>query len=352
MPQDKLIDTIRQVEKTASHELRTNKWAILARRAAVGAALLSGGTLLSTVGVAYYVARVLTNPKRPAPMDAYVMTPFETGADCEDVRFPSSDDDHLISGWWFPRPETNRVIVGCAGYRASKSELIGISTSLWRAGYNVLLFDYRGHGTDRGEPVTLGYREMRDFFGALDYVYQRKLDAHIGVIGYSMGAAIAIMGAAQRPDVRAVVADSPFATHADVVSHNITRVIRLDGRPIATLADYFLERIAGYRHRDVEPVRDAAALAPRPLLIIHGSGDQTIPVGQARRVYEAAGEPKELWIGEGADHCGTYFLDRQAYTRRVVGFFDRWLAGTTTEPPAAVPGGTAQPRQQARPHRR
>lgn len=341
MANDKLTDTMRRVEKSAARDLRTDKWAIHVRRAAVGAALLTGGTLLSTVGVAYYVARVLTNPKRPTPMDAYVMTPFETGADCEDVRFPSSDDDHLISGWWFPRPETNRVIVGCAGYRASKSELIGISTSLWRAGYNVLLFDYRGHGTDRGEPVTLGYREMRDFFGALDYVYQRKPAAHIGVIGYSMGAAIAIMGAAHRPDICAVVADSPFATHADVVSHNITRVIRLDGRPIATVADYFLQRIAGYRHRDVEPVRDAATLAPRPLLIIHGSDDQTIPVGHARRVYEAAGEPKELWIGEGADHCGTYFLDRQAYTRRVVSFFDRWLASPTTTSPATAAENTS-----------
>lgn len=327
-----LAHTIDSIEHmgTAVGDVR-NKWLTRARRTAVGAALLTGGTLLSTVGIAYYVARVLTAPKRPGPMDTYVMTPFETGADCEDVVFPSTEGDRLISGWWLPRPTTTRVVVGCAGYRGSKSELIGIATSLWRAGFNVLLFDYPGHGSDRGAPVTLGYRELRDFFGALDYVYQRVPAARIGVIGYSMGAAIAIMGSARRPDVRAVVADSPFATHAGVVSHNITRVIHINGRPIATLADYFLERRAGYRHRDVQPVRDAAALAPRPLLIIHGSDDQTIPVSHAQQIYAAAGQPKELWIGAGADHCGTYFLDRLTYTHRVVGFFERWLTEAPTE---------------------
>jgi len=329
------------------------RWSARARRAAVGAALLTGGTLLSSLGAAYYVAHVLTAPKRPRPMDAYVMTAFETGADCEDVTFPPADGQHLVSGWWFPRPTTNRVVVGCAGYRGSKSELIGISTALWRAGFNVLLFDYRGHGADRGAPVTLGYRELRDFVGALDYVHRRVPDARIGVIGYSMGAAIAIMGSARRPDVRAVVADSPFATHAGVVSHNISRIIHINGRPIAALADIFLERIAGYRHRDVEPVREVAALAPRPLLVIHGADDQTIPVSHARQVYAAAGAPKELWICEDADHCGAYFLDRPRYIQRVVGFFERWLdrapgdvlgvSATVTDSHAGVRGAACEP---------
>lgn len=297
-------------------------WKPRARSVAIGAGLATGGMLMSTVGIAYYVARVLTNPRRPGSQDDYVMTPFETGAEHEEIVFLSRSGDHDIHGWWFTRPETNRVIVGCTGYRGSKAELIGISTALWRAGFNVLLFDYHGHGAGRGAPVTLAYREVGDFFSALDYVGQRIPGARIGVIGYSMGAAIAIMGSARRPEVRAVIADSPFATHADVVSHNVSRILHVSGRPFTTLSDFFLERRAGYRGGDVAPVRDAAAIAPRPLLVIHGTQDHMIPVSHGIRVYEAAGEPKQLWLGEGADHCGTYFLDRQAYCRRVITFFD------------------------------
>ena len=140
-----------------------------------------------------------------------------------------------------------------------------------------------------------------------------------------MGASVAILGAARRPDIRAVVADSPFATHEDIVTHAIERVTRLPGRQVARLADTFLQWRAGYRHRDVRPVAEVAAIAPRPLLIIHGSADRTIPVEHAYRLYAAAGTPKELWIGEGADHCGTYFLDRPAYCARVAAFFERAL---------------------------
>lgn len=306
-------------------QIRLTNWRRRTRRIALATGFALGGMAMTTVGLAYYVVRVLTDPRRPGLQDDYVMTPFETGVEHEEVRFASRSADHEITGWWFKRPETHAVVVGCTGYRGSKSELIGIATALWRAGFNVLLFDYHGHGAGRGVPVTLAYREMDDFLSALDYAEQRVPDARIGVIGYSMGAAIAIMGSARRTEVRAVVADSPFATHTDVVSHNVSRVIRISGRPIASLADFFLARRAGYRGGDVAPERDAAALAPRPLLIIHGTQDRMIPASHSKRIFDAAGEPKELWLGEGADHCGTYFLNRREYCRRVVAFFDEHL---------------------------
>lgn len=303
------------------------QWRRHAQLATATLGFIAGGAALGTLGVAYYVARQVTRPERPSLQDGYVMTPFETGANYEDVTFAPQRGEHTLEGWWLQRPETRRVIVACTGYRGSKSMLIGIGTALWRAGYNVLLFDYHGHGTGRGAPVTLGYREMQDFYGALNYVHTRVKDAQIGVIGYSMGASIAIMGSAKRQEVRAVVADSPFASHLDVVAHNVARVVHVSGRPIALLADYFLPSIAGYRGRDVEPVREVAAIAPRPILVIHGTADTLIPFEHGKQVYEAARQPKEFLAGEGAEHCGTYFLDRPGYCARVASFFERAFNG-------------------------
>ncbi len=254
------------------------------------------------------------------------MTPFETGAEYEEVTFRPRRGDHLLRGWWFPRPESRRAVIGCPGYRGTKSDLIGIATTLWRVGFNVLLFDYHGHGTGRGAPVTLAYREMEDFFGALDYVLERVPDARVGVLGYSMGAAVAIMGAARRPEVRAVIADSPFASHAGIVRYRVRQVLRVSGEPFATVADHLLPHIAGYRGSDVMPLRDVASISPRPLLIIHGTADTAIPYEHARQIYEAAGEPKELWLAEGAEHCGAYFLDRLAYCHRIIEFFEHALS--------------------------
>ena len=317
------------------HGIR-RQWRRHAQLAAAAAGFVAGGAVLGTLGAAYYVARQVTRPERPSLQDAYVMTPFETGVDYEDITFAPEHGEHMLEGWWLSRPETRRVIVACTGYRGSKSMLIGIGTALWRAGYNVLLFDYHGHGAGRGAPVTLGYREVQDFYGALNYVQERVEDAQIGVIGYSMGASIAIMGSAKRQEVRAVAADSPFTSHVDVVAHNVSRVLGVSGRPIALLADYFLPPIAGYRGRDVEPVREVAAIAPRPILVIHGTADTMIPFEHGKQVYEAAGQPKELWVGEGAEHCGTYFLDRPAYCARVAAFFERAFEGVTQMAEVAI----------------
>jgi uncharacterized protein len=301
------------------------------RYAATVAALTVGGAMAGGASIGYYVAMSLTKPQRPRLTDQYTMSPYETGADFEDVTFPSRGE-HTLHGWWLSHPETDRVIVGCAGYRGSKAQLVGIGTMLWRAGFNVLLFDYRGHGSDLGTPVTLGYREMGDFFAALDYAKARIPGGRIGVFGGSMGAAIAIMGSAQRDDVLAVAADSPFARHADVISHRVRQVVHLPGQPFTRISDLFLYHMAGYRGSDIEPMRWVAKLAPRPLLVIHGSDDTSIPVEQGIKVYEAASEPKELWIGQGAEHCGTYFLDRTAYCERVSAFFDRALGGIHAVP--------------------
>ncbi len=311
-------------------------WQRTLRRAATTAGVALGGALASGLAVGYIVAVTLTRPHKPGPQDDYVMTPYETGADFEPITIPSTYAEYEIQGWWFPRPESNRVVICCSGYRGTKSELIGIATFLWRAGFNVLLFDYNGHGSGRGAPVTLGYREMHDFMDALDYTKRRLPNARIGVFGASMGASLAILGAALHPEILAVVADSPFATHTDVVTHNVERVVRLPSRPFVRIADEFLYRMAGYRGSDVEPIRAVAAISPRPLLLFHGTADRVTPVEQGIRVYEAAGEPKELVLGEGADHCGTYFLDRPAYSKSVIAFFSEALDATMPSEATAI----------------
>lgn len=295
-----------------------------ARRIVAGVGLAAGGVAAGAVAAGYFVASAVTRPGQPTPRDEYTFSPFEIGIPYEDITFMPEHGDHYVRGWWLLRPESQRVVIACTGYRARRADLLGVSAALWRAGNNVLLFDFHGHGFGLGAPVTLAFREIDDFLGALDYARRRVPGVRIGVIGYSMGAAVAIMGAARRPDVRAVVADSSFATHGAILRHRISQVTQLPSAPsaaVATLADYFLLWKAGYRGRDVEPLRDVAGIAPRPLFIIHATGDDYIPVQDAYQLYDAASEPKELWVGEGTSHCGMYFFDRALYCRRVTDFF-------------------------------
>ncbi len=275
--------------------------------------------------VAVYLVESLTRPKRSTPFDNYTFSPYELGLPAEAVSFSPLNGDHKVKGWYLADPDATTTILVCPGYRSGMADVLGISAHLWKAGHNVLAFEYHGHGTEVGTPVTLGYREIDDFLGAVAYAKERTPQARIGVIAYSMGAAIAIMAAARNQDVEAIVADSPFATQWGVVDYNFRRAVRVPSAPFTWVADYLLGWRAGYHFNQVEPLRDIARIAPRPILLIQGDKDSIVDPHDASLLYNAAGAPKELWIGPGADHCGVYFQDRIAYVKKVTEFFDLYL---------------------------
>lgn len=286
----------------------------------------SVGLFSVLLGVAIYIVETLTRPKRlQNVVDLYTFTPFELNLPAEEVAFPPLHGDHLVSGWYIPHPQATATIITCPGYRGQRADVLGIASHVWKAGYNVLAFEYYGHGTIVGKPVTLGYREINDFLGAVAYAKDRAPQARLGVIGYSMGAAVAIMGCARTPEVEVLVADSPFASHESAVGYAVYRTLHLPFVLFHWITDIILWLRAGYHFRQVEPIRDVGRIAPRPLLLIQGMKDTIVNPQDAFQLYEAAGEPKELWILPNAEHCGAYFEDRPAYIQRVISFLDLYL---------------------------
>ncbi len=276
-------------------------------------------------GASIYIVETLIRPKKLSPFSDYTFSPFELDLPAETIEFPPRKGEHKVSGWFIARSGAETTILVSPGYRTGKTDMLGIAHFLWKSGHNVLVFEYYGHGAEVGTPVTLGYREMEDFMGAVAYAKERAPGTRLGVVGYSMGAAVTIMCSAHTPDIQAIVADSSFATHSSVVDYNVRRALHMPSAPFAWLTDYVLGWRAGYHFRQVEPLRDIASLAPRPILLIHGDRDSIVDPHDAPVLYAAAQEPKELWIVEGADHCGAYFNDRPAYLKKVFDFFERNL---------------------------
>ena len=321
---------------------------LAAASAALGAA--AGALWL----VAERVVTEMTAPTPPAAESGRGFTPFETGVRYEEVRIPAEDGTQL-PGWVFLNEPDAPAILACGGYRGRRADLLGISSALWRAGCNVLLFDYRGHGerssADAPSPVTLGYRELADARAALAYLRTRLPDAKLGVIGFSMGAAVALMVAAREPGVRAVIADSPFTSQRDIVRYRLRRasgriaplLTRPLGDAIVWLADRRLQIRHGFGFHEVQPLRDVSRLT-QPLFLIHGGADREVPIEHSYRIARAAreaGVSLETWFLPTAHHCEAYFLDRPAYCRRAADFFTRHLAAGTnlSAPPSPVRAG-------------
>jgi fermentation-respiration switch protein FrsA (DUF1100 family) len=270
------------------------------------------------VGVSWLQTDAFLHPRRHLPED----TPADRGLVYQDVSFAASDGVTL-RGWYLPSRNGAAVIVGhgIVTHRALDPAAI-----LARNGYGVLLFDWRAHGESGGDLCTFGYYEVRDVEGALAWLQaQPDVDPNrIGMLGESMGAVTAVRAASQMPEIKAVVADSPYPELEEGIK-NAWRGTGLPIFPFVPLQVLFGQWQTGLSLDEMHPLDDVASISPRPILILTGGQDPIIGSDAGQRYYAAAGEPKELWFEPELGHVGFWRAYPSEYERRVVGFFDAML---------------------------
>jgi fermentation-respiration switch protein FrsA (DUF1100 family) len=247
----------------------------------------------------------------------------------EDISFTSAIDNVGISGWFFnahaagPAP----AVVLCHGIGTGRRECLPIALRFSAAGYNVLCFDFRAHGRSAGQFSSVGLHETNDVIGAVQYLKQRpEVDPkRIGVVGFSMGAVATIQAAAQCADIAAVVADSAYASFLEAVRYSFRLVARLPHFPIAPIAMHWARWIVHVDPSHLRPVDVIGRIAPRPILVTHGTLDEIVPLRHAYTLFKAAEEPKELWIVQGARHVEARDQDPDGYFERIEHFLSQAL---------------------------
>jgi dipeptidyl aminopeptidase/acylaminoacyl peptidase len=276
------------------------------------------------VAVCAVIHRRLFVPPRPLRLDDFMFTPLEFQADYEEVDLITADG--VTFGAWFLRQiGSSQVIVISPPHRGRRQDLLGIAVALWRKGFNVIAYSYRGMpGSDR-VPITLGAREVQELAAVVAFARRRIRRARVGLLGYSMGAAVSLLGAAGDPGVEALVLDSPFSDLRRAVTENIRRATFLPGAPFVTALWFWMWLRHGVRLADASPISVLTGLEPRPLFFIHGAADDLTTVQHSRRLYDAYRGPREIWVVQGAPHAAAYFADRELYMERVAGFFARHL---------------------------
>ncbi|MDP3721899.1 MAG: alpha/beta fold hydrolase [Candidatus Omnitrophota bacterium] len=223
-------------------------------------------------------------------------------------------------------PERPRArLLLCHGYSANHTQLLDLAQRLRARGYDTLLFDMRGHG-DRPGPCTVGVKETEDALLMLRWARQHDgpQPLPVGLLGLSMGAAVACQVALRNAEVRAVVVDSIYSRFFPVLRRAIARRYHLPAVPFAWITWWMLQGVLGRR---LAP-RDPVALAPRlhqPLLLIQGGADQRVPPPLGGDVYARWAGPKERWFEPAVVHVGMSAVNPDAYGKRVADFFDRTL---------------------------
>jgi dienelactone hydrolase len=243
-------------------------------------------------------------------------TPADVGINrFEEVTF-QTPDGVTAHGWYVP-PSNGAVIVLVSGLGGSRDGMLDDAAILARHGYGLIMYDPRQCNVP-GAKNTIGYVEVNEFLGAVEYLNRRDAALRIGALGFSEGGTIVIRGSARDERVRAVVPEGGFHNLAQNVYHGAN--VPLVRRFVEWQILMFYRLDTGVDPALVSPVTDIGRISPRPILLIYGEYESRD--GQAQALLDAAREPKSLWIVPGADHGGYFGAAPQEYERRVVTFFD------------------------------
>jgi len=253
-------------------------------------------------------------------------TPADYNMPYKDVTVIS--DGLKLVGWFVPS-ENGAVIIMQHGYKATRKEMLNEAEMMHHHGYGVLLTTVRAHDYSEGEMITFGMKEIDDMDAWYQYLISRDdVDPDkIGILGNSYGGMLSIQYAAQNTNIKAVVANSAFSSLNDTVSTSVTYFTNLPAFPFAPLIVMWAERETGFKTDDIDTTKWIAKISPRPVFLMQGGADVVVSPGSGQRLYDAAGEPKELWYDPALGHVEFDEQRAAEYEKRVSAFFDKYLLG-------------------------
>lgn len=214
----------------------------------------------------------------------------------------TTEDGETVHGLYWP-PEPGRPVVlffhGNAGHvygwAQIRKELLPLDAGL-------LIIDYRGYGKSSGKPSEPGL--YRDAAAALAWLRSRGVVASdILLFGKSLGGGVATE-LARGTRFRGLVLESTFTSIQAIIAHLF---------PVFPVGALFPDRF--------ESLAKLAELRC-PLLVIHGTADELIPVSEGRALYAAALDPCSGWFPEGAGHNDVSYVTGREYGRRIRAWMD------------------------------
>ena len=216
------------------------------------------------------------------PSRAILQTPADAGLTFDELELATEDGERLGAWWIAGRAPSRGHLLVCHGNAGNIGDRVATAALLTAAGFDVLLFDYRGYGRSSGRADEQGtYRDARAALATL--VRRPGVDRdRVFYLGESLGGAVALALAVEQPP-RGLILQSAFASIRDAARAHypfIPRVLIPDAYPSLRL----IGRLTV------------------PLLVVHGDRDDIVPLSHGQALFEAASEPKRIRVFAGLGH--------------------------------------------------
>ena len=228
---------------------------------------------------------------------------YELHVEC--LRNPVPTDDYVIISHGFT---DNRM--GALKYGQIYLDL----------GFNLIVYDLRGHGENEPSRVTYTLKERKDLRDLIKDTRRRYDNVRrLGLHGESLGAATSIAVLNYQPEVDFVVSDCAFSD-IDKVLRDGLKANHIPGF-VLSLVEFFAKLRFKVDVKDMRPIESLEGNRV-PVLFIHGQADELIPAYHAEAMVAATAGYKDLRLMPGAGHAVSVFADPAAYKGFVKEFLD------------------------------
>lgn len=234
----------------------------------------------------------------------------------------NSESGSCLVGWHIPSKQKRGVIVLAHPYQGSRLDMLNRARLLHSQGYAVVMTDLQAHGESPGENVTVGYLERHDITAAVGFAKNHHPGEPIGILGFSMGGAATLL--ATPLNVDAIVLESVYSSIESAVQNRVAvKLGALAALPTKILLMQLKPRM-GISVANLRPI-DWLPKIGCPIFIMSGADDPHTTAEETHAMFEAANEPKEFWMVEGAGHQDLYDFSPAVYRTRLLSFFTRHL---------------------------
>jgi alpha-beta hydrolase superfamily lysophospholipase len=252
------------------------------------------------------------------------VTPASIQLPYEQFRLQVADSLNLDTYYIPAESDTPKAtLILLHGIGNNKNGWVETAAMYRKWGYASLLYDARAHGASDGTYCTLGFHEKHDVSKAIDWLETNKAADKIGIIGNSMGGAVALQALAIEPRLQFGMIECSFTDMRSVVHAYQKRYAY--GLSFEGFTNENIDKaaeIAGFDPDQVCPVCDASKIT-QPILLFHGSKDINIDPSSMDKIYAALGSAqKEKVLVEGADHYTIMQVGGDAVRNKMREFLD------------------------------
>ena len=259
------------------------------------------GILLLVIVVIVAVGLLAVHIGFRAPRRIDHSSPADYDIAYEEINIRTDAGKQLFA-WWLPVADTAPSLVMLHGWGGNTGLMLPLAVPLHRAGMNILLLDARNHGrSDSASYSSLpGFAE--DAGAAVEWVKAHSRDPRkrVVLLGHSVGAGAVLFEASRRDDIAAVISIAAFA-HPEWMMRRYLGRFRMPGFCKSWILRY-VEWLIGHRYEDIAPMNTACRVQC-PILLVHGTADETVPVTDAQAIRNnCRGKKPELLLIEGGSH--------------------------------------------------